>query len=588
MNLTSKLKTISLAVLAVIVFFLVIIFLGTKGYKSPRQFPLVQLEEGWTVSSGDNVYHPEVLSSCKIGLVNKEDVLVLTKTLPDYILSPATIHFRTILSSTVVYLDDEIIYSFGDDYVARNLMLPKYQHFVFLPDDFAGKTLRIEITAHENNAFSGISPVTIGNHEEISRNMVQNNRLPLAIGVFLVVFGQVLIILSPYLIFTAQHDYSIAFSGFISVFLGLYILSFNDLFWLFSDQPSFYTFIEYFSLFAIPAAILGFLTGAHQIYNPIIGIILWIVNLGFSLITALLHILNFVHICHFVQVLHFLGLIEGVYIIISLTLIMIKRNKANGYFFSNNASASMLILGLILFLTCSVVDIIKFNILKFISAGEVNTSINFMTVGALMFMICLVLNYFFHCTESINEATLKQELEGLAYTDSLTGLFNRSKCEVALTELKNDYTIISIDLDYLKYTNDNYGHASGDKLLGGFADILRNSFTDATLIGRMGGDEFIVILPYIDKDRIERDLACFVDLMDYRSSLDKPIKYSASYGTANNRDVEGGVPMTPQNVYLLADTRMYQMKNQHHQDSFGRLYDDLLKHLGEKGGMTNE
>lgn len=574
--------------MAVIVFFLVILFLGSDGYNSPRQFPLVQLEEGWTVNSGEDVFHPDRLSDCKIGLVNNNGMVTLERELPDYILSPATIHFRTILSSTEVYLDDELIYSFGDDYVSQNFMLPKFQHFVNLPDGYAGKTLRIEITAHENNAFSGISPVTIGNQEEISRNMVQRNRLPLAIGIFLVVFGSILLVLSPYLIFTAQHDYSIAFSGLISILMGSYILSFNDLFWLFSDQPGFYTFIEYFSLFAIPAAILGFLTGAHQIYNPVVGVILWVVNIGFSLITALLHILNVVHICHFVQFTHVISLTEGIYIIISLILIMIKRNKATGYFFAGNASASMLILGLLLFLLCSLVDIIKFNVLKFISVGEVNTSINFMTIGALMFMICLVLNYFFHCTESINEATLKKELEGLAYTDSLTGLFNRSKCEVALAELKNDYTIISIDLDYLKYTNDNYGHSSGDKLLSGFADILRNSFTDASLIGRMGGDEFIVILPFIDEDRIDRDLNCFVDLMAYRSSLDKPIKYSASYGLANNHDTEDGVVMTPQNVYLLADTRMYQMKNKHHQDSFGRLYDDLLKHLVEKGGTTNE
>jgi diguanylate cyclase (GGDEF)-like protein len=584
----SNLKTISFFVLAFIVFFLVIGFLGTGKYKSPRQYPLVQLEDGWTVSRGDKVFHPDVLSDADVGITTKDQQLVLSRTLPDYSLSPATIHFRTILSSTEVYLDDELIYSYGQDYAQQGHMLPKYQNFVILPDDFAGKTLKIVITAHERNAFSGVSPVTLGNQEELARYMVQNDRLALSIGVFLVVFGIVLLILSPYLIFTARHDYSIAFSGFISVTMGIYILCYNDLFWVFSDQPSFYTFIEYFSLFSIPAAILGFLTSARQIYNSIIGVILWIVNLGFSLMTALLHILNLVHICHFVQWLHFIALVEGVYVIISLISTMVKKNRTNRSFFQTNASTVMLILGLILLLFCSVIDIIKFNVLKFVSKGEVNASINFMTVGALMFMICLVLNYFFHCAESINEASLQLQLEGLAYSDSLTGLFNRSKCEVALAELSGDYTIVSIDLDYLKYTNDNYGHAAGDKLLSGFAEILKNSFTDAGLIGRMGGDEFIVVLPYTDEDRIERDFKCFEDLMTYRSSLDKPIKYSASYGKACNSDISSESDRTPQNVYMLADARMYEMKNRHHQDSFGRLYDDLLKSLVEKGGSANE
>ena len=96
-----------------------------------------------------------------------------------------------------------------------------------------------------------------------------------------------------------------------------------------------------------------------------------------------------------------------------------------------------------------------------------------MTIGSLVFIICLLLNYFYHCIESINEAATKLQLEGLAYTDTLTNISNRSKCELSLANLKGDYTIVSIDLDYLKYTNDNYGHDAGDKLLANFSQMLK-------------------------------------------------------------------------------------------------------------------
>ena len=104
-----------------------------------------------------------------------------------------------------------------------------------------------------------------------------------------------------------------------------------------------------------------------------------------------------------------------------------------------------------------------------------------MTVGAFIFILCLIMNYFYHCIEFISETNIRRQLEGLAYSDSLTSLANRSKCELTMAELTGMYTILSIDLDHLKYTNDNYGHAAGDSLISGFANILKNSFTETTV-----------------------------------------------------------------------------------------------------------
>ena len=216
--------------------------------------------------------------------------------------------------------------------------------------------------------------------------------------------------------------------------------------------------------------------------------------------------------------------------------------------------------------------------------GEVNAHINFTTVGALVFIMCLLLHYFYHCIEYINESTVKVQLEGLAYTDALTDLSNRSKCEQVLAELSGEYTIISLDLDYLKYTNDNYGHDQGDKLLNGFSEILRSSFTDASLLGRMGGDEFIVVLPYVDDERTQRDIDCFNDLMDHRNSTETRLRFSASWGYASSKDKELKPGSDAQLVYLLADQRMYSMKGLHHKQSLGRLYDDLLNKILDEGG----
>ena len=106
--------------------------------------------------------------------------------------------------------------------------------------------------------------------------------------------------------------------------------------------------------------------------------------------------------------------------------------------------------------------------------------------------------------------------------------------------------------------------------------MLKSSFIDASLVGRMGGDEFIVVLPYIDAERRDIDLSILSELMEYRNGKGRKIHYSASWGYAESIDSSLYHP-TAQQVYLLADKRMYSMKKKHHNESMRRLYEDLLK-----------
>jgi GGDEF domain-containing protein len=102
----------------------------------------------------------------------------------------------------------------------------------------------------------------------------------------------------------------------------------------------------------------------------------------------------------------------------------------------------------------------------------------------------------------------------------------------------------------------------------------------------MGGDEFIVILPFVDAERTERDLNGFSDQLSYKNSLETYLRFSASWGYASSNDAELGSSPKAQNVFLLADNRMYSMKNKHHKQSLGRLYDDLLNKLTEGGKLS--
>ncbi len=579
-----KIRTALLSVIAVMTGLFFLLFLGTTNYYSPIQYGRVQLDKGWSVSRGGNTWTPASLVDSRLGITNDGDEIVLTRPMPMSDIQPATISFRTYLSSVRVYLDDEEIYSFGDSYVRQGRMLPKVENFVRLPADYPEKELRIVIDVHEDNAFSGLAPVYFGNYNDIKNYLVQSNRFPMIIGVYLCHLGFMLIILSPFLAFAENHDYSIFFSALASLVMGVYIMCYNDVFWYLSDNPNFYTFVEYFCLFMIPTVILAFIISSGKSRFKAIYIVLLALDLIFSLGSSVLHLVNVIHISRITPLLHIISVSEGIFIIVTLVISYMRERNSNNATRGKFSSTGALIIGLILFLFCSVVDIIKYNIMKFSSLGEVNAHIDFLTVGTLIFVMCLLLNYFFHCIEYTNESTVKVQLEGIAYTDALTGLSNRAHCEQVLAGLRKNFTIISLDLDYLKYTNDNYGHSKGDQLLSDFSEILKNSFTDATLVGRMGGDEFIVILPFVDDERCERDLRGLSDQLTYKNSQSSSLRFSTSWGYASSNDPELSDDRSAQNVYLLADKRMYSMKNKHHKQSLGRLYDDLINHIADQGG----
>ena len=93
-------------------------------------------------------------------------------------------------------------------------------------------------------------------------------------------------------------------------------------------------------------------------------------------------------------------------------------------------------------------------------------------------------------------------MRSLALIDDLTGLFNRrgfftlAEHHLKLAERmhKNFYLIFS-DIDDMKKINDVFGHLQGDLVLKKVADILRYSFRDSDIIARIGGDEFVVLIP---------------------------------------------------------------------------------------------
>ncbi len=100
----------------------------------------------------------------------------------------------------------------------------------------------------------------------------------------------------------------------------------------------------------------------------------------------------------------------------------------------------------------------------------------------------------------VNE--LEKQMRELAAYDSMTNLYNRGSCllalENAIRQIKRaqtDLVILYIDLDHFKIINDTYGHDVGDMVIKHFANFLKKTLRGSDIIGRIGGEEFLIGLP---------------------------------------------------------------------------------------------
>ena len=108
---------------------------------------------------------------------------------------------------------------------------------------------------------------------------------------------------------------------------------------------------------------------------------------------------------------------------------------------------------------------------------------------------------------AITIADLFQAVREEAVTDALTGLFNRRYFEEALNKevarakrLRQNFSIIGIDLDFLKKINDTYGHSYGDLAIKTIAEVLKSNARSVDIPARIGGEEFNVLLPGISSE----------------------------------------------------------------------------------------
>ena len=151
-------------------------------------------------------------------------------------------------------------------------------------------------------------------------------------------------------------------------------------------------------------------------------------------------------------------------------------------------------------------------------------------------------------------------LEVHAYHDSITKLYNRTFGMLTLDSWlheKKQFVLVFTDLDGLKYVNDEFGHHEGDMYILNAAKHLR-LFSSNAVACRIGGDEFMLLVPDLDYDAAHATmLRIYDDLQKDEYLKDKPYTYSISFGMV---DVGQDNEMGSSDILSIADERMYENK----------------------------
>ena len=147
---------------------------------------------------------------------------------------------------------------------------------------------------------------------------------------------------------------------------------------------------------------------------------------------------------------------------------------------------------------------------------------------------------------AIERHHMRQQIRETALLDSLTGLYNRcgfmEKAEQAVAVSKRlgmSASMVFIDVDYMKWTNESFGHEEGDLLLVEVANLLRGVFRRTDVIGRLGGDEFAVLAMRKTEHAGKSPTVRLKEVLDrYNNRRKQPYPLSISIGQAEYKEGE--------------------------------------------------
>ncbi|MBQ1193354.1 MAG: GGDEF domain-containing protein [Lachnospiraceae bacterium] len=369
------------------------------------------LNDNWNISINDTEYNNVALDSVKFDAVEKGDIILMETTLPkDWNFGQAALCIHNRHTALSMFIDDELEYQYGYERVEQNKTTGSGYLLINIYDSYKGKNLKLELAVTEMNAFSSFDSIWISEWNNSYRYIITENRLPMILGSFLVVFGFLVAFISIFAVTISKKYRNVLCLSLFSMCIGIWTLCYYNVVMVFSIPLYSISLMEYMSLFLAPIPILGYMYSyVKELQNNKFMIIykfLFAVQIALTSVTIILHTTDTIHGVQSLPLYQVLFVIHSLY----FSYVLYKNMK------KNKMMRKFSLIGLFIVVACILYDLCSYSIFRYYGKHIINLR-GMSSLGILIFIVILILDLYYRITRSMMEEQEKAILIKRAYTD---------------------------------------------------------------------------------------------------------------------------------------------------------------------------
>ncbi len=524
----------------------------TKDYSGISKY--VPLDDLWDIVINDELYSDVSLGSFHFDTAGKGDIILMQRKIPDdWQTSEGVLRIHTKQAAVEVFINGQMVHEYGYDRFMEGKTVGTGYQFVDFPNNYKGKTLVIKFCVTEDNVFSKLDPIRIYDWKDAYRVIMTENRIPLFLGSFLVIFGLVTGVITIIVLAVSTKFLKIFCVSMFSICMGLWTLCYYDVILIFSIPLYSVSLLEYVSLYLLPIPMTVYMySDVASLENRVLKILYWLllsVQLSFITVAMVLHTMDIVHFAATLKYMHIIIICSLVYFFMVLILNLKAKKKKNKFFLA----------GMLFIIICIAYDLAGYCLERYSGYSPFNLK-GVSSIGVMVFVFILIIAFYMDMTKKAMQETERNSLLKSAYTDELTQLHNRRYCKEFMQKIDKGstkgYTVFCFDLNNLKVMNDTYGHAKGDLLIQSAAEVIQETFGNYGIVARMSGDEFAAVLETSDESQVMIMVSNLHKNINRKNAETENLDMSMAYGYACGSQDEQEI----EKLYQLADNRMYEHK----------------------------
>jgi len=472
--------TFNLSLVTFISFMIFSFFVGEEVMPILKENELINYSNNWELK------YSNIKERVNLPIDNKnfqEKKLSFEKVLPHVNFTNNYLFFRSFQSNVDIFVGDERVYHYKPENNFFKRIPGSTWVLLELKESYSGKTIRIEKECKYSKYYGSFSEVFLGTKSQIISYLLKTSIGGIITSFLMLVLGVISIIISFFMKGMVKNR-KILYLGIFSIACSLWSFGELRVIQLFFGNV---TFVSHLAFLSVGMGISSFLmfTSTFDFYAKDV----------FLKRLVLLSILNFFLIIG----LHLSGIkdlfqtlfLTHIWIIISVFYI---SGKFLYCFFKKNVDSDVINLhiNMLLFFLIAITDLLKFYFLGLVRIG------GGIRLGLGYFIAIMTIISIKQISKAFSDNLEVHILRKMAFTDSLTKLYNRTALDEKIREIsqgsaKNRYLLIAVDMNSLKAINDNHGHHVGDMALVAVGKLLNEKFKNLGSVYRLGGDEFLII-----------------------------------------------------------------------------------------------